>query len=117
MVMAFAGIAAILVYPLIVPILLDWKTHADSWLVFAILTSGLMLSAGFLPFGGLLQQSRHPASQTAFSATMASFNLLGNLLLEPLFGMFGAACGTALAQSLFPLALNRFTKAKLDLTI
>lgn len=115
--MTVAGIAAILVYPLIVPILFDWNTYAESWLVFAILTCGIMFSAGFLPFGGLLQQSKNPLSQTAFSATMASLNLIGNLLLAPLLGMIGSACGTALAQSMFPLALNRFTRARLNLTI
>lgn len=115
--MTVAGFAAILVYPMIVPILFDWNTYADSWLVFAILTCGIMLSAGFVPFGGLLQQSRNPLAQTAFSATTASLNLLGNLVLAPLFGMIGSACGTAVAQSLYPIVLNRFTKAKLDLTI
>lgn len=115
--MTVAGLGAILAYPVIVPILFDWSTYADSWLVFAILTCGIMLSAGFVPFGGLLQQSRNPLSQTAFSATMASLNLLGNLLLAPFFGMIGSALGTALAQSTFPLVLNRFAKARLNLTI
>lgn len=115
--MTTAGLGAILAYPVIVPILFDWSTYADSWLVFAILTCGIMLSAGFVPFGGLLQQSRNPLSQTAFSATMGSLNLLGNLLLAPFFGMIGSACGTALAQSMFPLVLSRFAKAKLNLTI
>ena len=47
--MALTGIAAILVYPIVVPIVFDWSAFGDSWLIFTILTCGLMLSAGFLP--------------------------------------------------------------------
>lgn len=115
--MALTGVAAILIYPLIVPIVFDWGAFGDSWLIFTILTCGLMLSAGFLPLGGILQQSRNPLAQTAFSGTMVCLNIIGNFVLSPLFGMIGAACGTALAQLLFPFVLIRYTQTKLKLTI
>lgn len=115
--MGIAGILAIALYPFALEILVGKPEFLDSWPVFTILTCGLMLSAGYIPFGGILQQGGHPLAQSALLGIVAGLNLVGNLLLARAFGPIGAAAATAMAQASLPLILyvlaRRFLKIRL----
>jgi O-antigen/teichoic acid export membrane protein len=115
--MAVVGVLAIGLYPLLIGLLVGRPEFADSWPVFAVLTAGLMVSAGFIPLGGILQQGGHPLAQSAYSASAAGLNLLGNLLLARPFGALGAALATAAAQALSPLVLRLLARRVLGVRL
>jgi O-antigen/teichoic acid export membrane protein len=68
---------------------------ASSGGVFAILVLGVVLSAGYRPFLGILLQGGEPGRYTQLTTLVVAGNLAGNLLLIPVFGMRGAAAATA----------------------
>jgi O-antigen/teichoic acid export membrane protein len=115
--MAVAGVLAVVAYPFVLQLLIGKAEYAASWPVFAILVAGLMISAGFVPFGGILQQGGHPFAQSLLFATIVGLNLAGNLALVPLYGAVGAAVATAFSQACFPIALNYFSRSYLKLGV
>jgi O-antigen/teichoic acid export membrane protein len=115
--MAVIGTLAIIVYPFVLQLLIGKPEYADSWPVFAILIAGIMISAGFIPFGGILQQGGHPFAQSMLFAVVVGLNLVGNLILVPIFGVLGAAVGTAISQACFPIVLNYFSRSYLKVRI
>jgi O-antigen/teichoic acid export membrane protein len=115
--MAAAGLVAIIAYPFVLQVLIGKAEYAASWPVFAILVAGLMLSAGFVPFGGILQQGGQPLAQSLLFATVVGLNVAGNLALVPLYGALGAAFATAFAQACFPIALNYFSRTWLKVAV
>jgi O-antigen/teichoic acid export membrane protein len=115
--MAVAGVCAVIAYPFVLQLLIGKAEFAASWPVFAILVAGLMISAGFVPFSGILQQGGHPAAQSMLFATVVALNIAGNLVLVPLYGAIGAAVATAFAQACFPIALNYFSRSYLKVAV
>jgi O-antigen/teichoic acid export membrane protein len=85
-------------YPFIVRLLFGQEYVGESWIVFALLTVGLALSAGYVPFINLLQQAGAPSRHSALLACVAGTNIVLNLILIPAYGMTGAAVATTLAQ-------------------
>jgi O-antigen/teichoic acid export membrane protein len=70
-----------------------------TWIVYGYLAAGVVLSAGFIPFTSMLQQSGDPTGQSMLLAGISGTNLILNLLLVPHFGAPGAGLATALAQT------------------
>jgi O-antigen/teichoic acid export membrane protein len=77
----------------------------------AILVAGLVLSSPYMPFSMTFTQAGQPALQTLFAAAVLAINIVGNAILIPIFGVTGAALGTALsyvaAAALLAGALKR----------
>ncbi|MBK8338668.1 MAG: polysaccharide biosynthesis C-terminal domain-containing protein [Flavobacteriales bacterium] len=67
------------------------------WAVYAILCTGIALTAGYQPFLMLFSQLGRPGTQTLFIAGYFLSNVVLNLALIPLFGVHGAALATALS--------------------
>jgi O-antigen/teichoic acid export membrane protein len=67
------------------------------WTLYAILALGIAVTSGYQAFQMLFGQVGHPGTQTLFIAGFFLSNLLLNLLLIPLLGVYGSALGTALA--------------------
>ena len=94
------GILAIILYPLI---LYGFQFKAEftelfhGWAVFAILISGSMISAGYLPFQMILTQIGHPGHQTLFLFFFFITNVILNIIMIPIWGMYGAAIATSLS--------------------
>ena len=55
------------------------------------------IASGFMPFVMAPNQFGMPATQTQFYGIVLGANLLGNLLLIPLWGIEGAAVATGLS--------------------
>ena len=89
-----AGLAAVLLYPLVLPPLAKDPAFAASVPVFAILMAGLVLSAGYQPFLMALVQSGFPGLQTIFMGLILAVNVVGNAVCIPAFGIDGAAAAT-----------------------
>jgi len=69
---------------------------AESWGAFAIMMSGLLFSAGYLPFVMVFNQTGYPGHQTIYLLYFFLTNLVLNVLLVWLAGMYGAAIATGL---------------------
>ncbi len=93
--MALLGIVAVGVYSAMISLLFAGTDFASSGVVFAILVLGVVLSAGYRPFLGILLQGGEPGRYTQLTTLVVAGNLAGNLLLIPVFGMRGAAAATA----------------------
>jgi len=62
-----------------------------------ILMSGLVLVSAFVPFDNLLMVSGHPGYQTLQQVITVTANAAVAVLLLPVLGIAGAACGTAIS--------------------
>ena len=102
------GLMAILGYPLLNLLGFDPEFN-QSWPIFAILITGILLSVGYLPFQMIFNQVGQPGRQTLFLTTFFLANVILNLLFIPLFGMYGSAVATALAYVLQIFYLKRLS--------
>ena len=100
--MGIVGILSVLMYPVLfnfaVPDGGD-KVHM-SWLVFAIIMSGIIINAGYRPFVGILLQGGLPGSFTLMILALLVSNIVLNVSLIPILGLYGAALATALVYIL-----------------
>lgn len=99
------GVVAVLVYPVFYALVGSGGDRDASWAVFAILAAGIVLSAGYLPFSGLLLQGNRPAMHTVFVLGSVLCNLVLNLLFVPVWGVYGSAAGTAITFVVQAVAL------------
>lgn len=104
--MAIVIVVSIALYPTALSVLIGSDAYAESWLVFAVLSGGILLCAGYLPVDMILIQTGHPGWHTIFRTIAMLSNILLNLLLIPRFGLLGAAVATALSYVLSVLALR-----------
>jgi len=95
LVMISLGLLGMALYPFIAAQIGYGRHYGRAWPIFAILLGGMMLSAGFIPFSGLLQQGGYPGTQSLLIFLVTLINIAGNLLLIPLWGSTGSAVGTA----------------------
>ncbi len=96
-------------YPLVAQILFGRDLAYESWPVFAILTIGVMSSAGYIPFTNLPQQIGAPLRQSKLLGAISGTNLVLNVLLIPFWGPIGAAIATAISQVALIPYLRRLT--------
>lgn len=75
-----------------------------------ILMSGLVLVSALVPFDNLLMVSGHPGYQTLQQVITVAANALVAVLLLPVLGIAGAACGTALSYLAGVAALLVFSR-------
>ena len=88
----------IIAYPLAIHVVFaNQADFLESAVPFAILMSGLLVSAGYLPFQNLLVMSGHPGWHTGFISLIVLSNALLAWWLIPLFGLTGAAAAVALS--------------------
>ncbi len=90
---------------------------AGSWYVFLILSAGFSLASGYLPLNMLLAQGGYPAIHMRLKIYVVAVNMAANLLLIPIFGVYGAALGTAFSFVSSVILLKYFAKTKMKLLI
>jgi O-antigen/teichoic acid export membrane protein len=100
------GLATILCYPFLIRLGFGSEFNR-SWPIFTILMAGVLISAGYLPFQLVFNQVGQPGTQTLLLVLFFITNVTLNLLLIPLFGMYGSAIATALAFVLQVPYINR----------
>lgn len=111
------GVLGILLYPVLLrAVNVDVPLEA-SWIVFSILTIGIMVAGGYMPIQFLLNHAGLPLRQTQLLFILFLINLILNFILIPIIGITGAAIATALATvSLVPV-LKGFSKRYLDINV
>lgn len=99
------GVVSILLYPTILEYILKKPDFDGSWPIYSILVGGIVLSAGYIPLTGFLQQAGVPSVQSLLFGLVALANLILNILCISLIGVIGAAIATALSQIVFVICL------------
>jgi O-antigen/teichoic acid export membrane protein len=84
-------------YPHVIPSVVHDAAFAAGSRPFAVLMIGLCAASPYLPFAQILLMGDRPGWHTALMVTMASVNLVANLLLIPVWGIGGAAAATTAA--------------------
>lgn len=115
--MTIIGVLCIFLYPLGLMVATNKGDLVLSWEVFSILMGGLILSAGYSPFGSMLLQAGRPGLHTIMVFLLVTANALGNFLLVPLMGAIGSATATACTFVLSVLLLRIFTRNVLQISI
>lgn len=119
-IMAAVSVPAVVLYPLGIRLLsfLGMKgAVVEAWPVFAILMAGILLSAGYLPFGTILQQAGRPGLNTLTIAGGFFFNVLGNILLIPVWLSDGAALAVSCSFVFFAALTWFYTRRTIGVSI
>ncbi|MGD9702356.1 MAG: lipopolysaccharide biosynthesis protein [Acidimicrobiia bacterium] len=106
------GVVTILVYPLSTSFLFGADLADDTWQLYALLATGVVLTAGYIPFTNLLQQTGDPTRHSLLLALVSTTNIVLNLLLVPFLGATGSAIGTAVAQVALIPYLRRLSRPR-----
>jgi O-antigen/teichoic acid export membrane protein len=93
--MGLLGTAMVVLHPLLVRVFGVDEGFRDGRQVLAVLLVGVVIASAYVPFGLILDHAGQPLAQTLFVAALAALNLIGNLILVPIFGLLGAAIATA----------------------
>jgi len=104
-IMAIIGGALVATFPILIWLVVSNGENWQSWRVFAILVSGIVLASGYRPFIGMLMQGGRPGTYTILIAGSVIGNVILNACLIPALGIYGAATATACIYVLQVVAL------------
>lgn len=99
-------------FPFIMPMVFSDPTFIDAKIPMIILVGCLIFSGGVLCFNMSLSQSNLPGWQSLYVLGVVAVNICANFVLIPLYGLVGAALGTAIA-SIFAALLTIIMTRKL----
>ena len=88
------GILSIIFYPLTLGFITNKSEYINGVDSFRVLILGICLISGFVPFYNIFLMSNLPWTQSVFMLKVVLVNIISNLILIPIFGIFGAALGT-----------------------
>ncbi|MBL7053953.1 oligosaccharide flippase family protein [Patescibacteria group bacterium] len=111
------GVLSIFLFPLMLSLLKIKTEFSKAWPIFSILILFQIICVGYAPFRMLLTQTGFPGYQTFFVSLFFISNIILNLILIPVFGMYGAAIATGTSFILGILYLKIFTWKKLKIKI
>lgn len=72
----------------------------STWIIYAIMVGGVVLTSGYIPFQMVFNQIGLPFQQTLFYVFSFVSNVILNIILIPLLGVYGAAIATSLVMLL-----------------
>lgn len=75
---------------------LDVNMIEDSWYVLSLLILLMLIASSFRPFIGLLNQINKPGKFSQIIVFSVLLNIIMNIFLIPIFGIYGAAISTGL---------------------
>lgn len=117
------GAVAVLLYPHVVRIMMgdggaaNALDYSQSWAPFAWLMLGIWLASGYIPFAQTLLMANQPAWHTLYMVLTVLFNVIGNWILIPLWGLPGAAISTANSMFLSVFVLKALVRARTPLRL
>jgi O-antigen/teichoic acid export membrane protein len=95
--MAVVGILVIFLYPVGLNFVANKTKFMESWLFFAVMVSGIIVSSGYIPFSNILMMGGFSGFHTIMISVLVLFNNVTNIMLVPLLGGMGAAIATAVS--------------------
>lgn len=111
------GLVSIILYPILVKIFLPGSDFMNSFPVFIVLISGIILSGGYQPFQMLLAQAGFPNLYTRLIAIVFVANVILNFILVPVLGIYGSATATAISFIISALVLKILTRRSVKIKI
>ena len=90
------SLLAVFLFPLMVRLFTD-NRFAESWPIFAVLLTGVVINAAFRPFQGVFLLTGHPGLHSLFFLAVVFSNAILNILFIRRIGLMGAAVATSLA--------------------
>lgn len=125
--MALVGAIAVFVYPHAVALVFDRTSGASapavdpgfaaSWVPFCWLMLGIVLASGYIPFAQTLLMANRPGWHTLYMVLTVLFNVIGNWILIPIWGLPGAAISTANSMFLSVFVLKAMVRARTGLRL
>ncbi|MBM2821046.1 MAG: hypothetical protein HW405_806 [Candidatus Berkelbacteria bacterium] len=114
----FLILTAVLVvlYPIFIKLFLGPEFYPSVW-VFSILMIALAFSSGYQPFQMLLAQTGFPALYSWSILIVFIVNLVGNIILIPLFGIYGSAIATGCSFIALATGVKLLTRRALKIKI
>ena len=109
-------VVSLLLYPFFIDLFLG-DEYKPSILLYYILISGVLVSAGYLPFNMILTQAGKPFQQSLYFSSLVVGNIILNLILIASFGMTGAAIATASVYILNIFILKYLVKKNIGILI
>lgn len=116
-VMIVIGLSVLLLFPLGAFVVSHSNDYLKSWPILAILLTGLTIGSGYIPFSNILLQAGRPGIHTIMVGLWVLTNLMLNLLLVPIYGIWGAALATALAYASLAIFVKGTTWGLLKIRI
>lgn len=89
----------------------------ESWPVVAILSVGILISSGYIPFNGIMIQAGLPEYHTLLTILAVGSNIVLNTIMIPLWGIKGAAIATGSSFVLSVIYLNIMVKRQLKFSL
>lgn len=102
------AITAIILYPKFIFILMKITDPKLSLHILIILFVGLLISAPYIPFNMLLNQSGHTKQYTIYLLAIMFTNIFSSLVLIPCLGIYGAALATTTSALVGVITLKFF---------
>ena len=101
-----------LVFPSLIPRLVEDPAFSAGAQPFTILMIGLALASPYLPFTQLLLMTGFPGWHTVYMVLVVATNFAADRLLIPHFGMSGAAAATSIAVIASALLIRTLARGK-----
>lgn len=114
--LAFAGIASIIFFPLF-HLIFKLDNFNETFTVYILLAGGVIITAGYHPLLTVLNQLGKPELQTRYFFFIFISNVIFNLLFVPILGIYGAATGTALSFIIQVMLLKFYLKKHLKISV
>jgi O-antigen/teichoic acid export membrane protein len=111
------GVLAVAGYALVMNVFSRDPVLAHSWIFFAIILGGWVVSAGYVPFNQMLLWTHLPGWHTVLVALIVLSSVVADVVLSSRFGALGASCATALTCATAALFWRAFVKKLLDLRL
>jgi len=111
------GIITILCFPVVMSILGLRAEFSSAWGLFGILVSGYLISVGYTPFRMILNQTGFPGYQTLLLFSIFMTNVVLDLIMIPILGMYGAAIATGISFIMAAVFLKILVRRKLEISI
>jgi hypothetical protein len=110
-------VLAVAGYALVMNVFSRDPVLAHSWIFFAIILGGWVVSAGYVPFNQMLLWTHLPGWHTVLVALIVLSSVVADVVLSSRFGALGASCATALTCATAALFWRAFVKKLLDLRL
>lgn len=101
------GLLVVLGYFMVVKVLFYGSETFSSLFVILIIMAGVFFYNGYAPFLMIFNQVGRPLLQSYIYIFSFGINLVLNLLLVPIMGMYGAAIATSVSFAIYPLVIKK----------
>jgi O-antigen/teichoic acid export membrane protein len=112
-----AGAAALIGVYQIVPWALGAPGYRAATWPLALMLAAVAATAIPVTLGNIMNQTGHPAAESAVNLAAAGSNLIASLALVPILGMWGAAIGVGISYIVFGVALRRVAARRLHIRL